>query len=105
MKWYGKIGYREVVQTEPGIWEEKIVEKEKKGNLIRVKRSLQSSGQVNDNVRIVDVISIVADPYASLNMYNMLYVTVNGAKWKVADVTIASYPRMELTMGGLYNEG
>lgn len=105
MKWHGKIGYREIVEKEPGVWVEDIVEKEKKGDLIRVKRSLQSSGQVNDNIRIVDVISIVADPYASMNMYNMLYVTVNGAKWKVSDVTIASPPRMEITMGGLYNEG
>lgn len=104
MKWHGKIGYRETVETEPGVWEEKIVEKEKRGDLIRVKNSLQSAGGVNDNVKITNVISIVADPYASLNMHNMLYVTAYGSKWKVADISVA-YPRFQLTIGGLYNEG
>lgn len=104
MKWHGKIGYRELVNTEPGIWEEQIVEKDKKGDLLKIKNSLQSANQVNDNIKITNVITIVADPYASLNMDNMLYATVRGIKWKITDITVA-YPRLELVLGGKYNEG
>ena len=104
MKWHGKIGYRELVNTEPGVWEEHIVEKDKKGDLLVVKSSLQTGDGINDNIKITNKLTIVADPYASLNMYNMLYVTIKETKWKVSDVTVV-YPRLELTLGGVYNEG
>lgn len=101
-KFYGVIGFAETVETDPGIWEEKIVERSYSGDLIRNMRRLESSSSVNDNINITNEISIVADPYAEQNIYAMRYVAFKGSKWKISSVNV-NYPRIELTIGGLYN--
>lgn len=101
-KWYGIIGYAETVETEPGLWEEKIVERPYYGDITRNTRKLQSSGSVNDNVNISNLLSIIADPYANLNFYAMRYAEFMGSKWKITDVEVQS-PRLILALGGLYN--
>ena len=103
-KYYGKIGYAETVETEPGVWDEQITERSYYGELIRNTRMLQNSGGVNDNVNIANQISIVADPYANQNFYKMRYAEFTGAKWKITNVEV-QYPRLILTIGGLYNDG
>ena len=39
-KFYGAIGFAETVETDPGIWEEKIVERSYSGDVIRNIRKL-----------------------------------------------------------------
>lgn len=101
-KFFGKIGYAETVETTPGVWEEKITEREYFGDLIRNTRSLQSGEQLNDNINISNEISIVADPFAYENFHSMRYVEFMNAKWKVSSVDV-QYPRLILSVGGLYN--
>lgn len=101
-KWYGSIGYAETVETEPGLWEEQITERQYYGDLIRNIRKLQTSGGVNDDINVANEISIVADPYANQNFHAMRYVDFMGAKWKITSVEV-QYPRLILTIGGVYN--
>lgn len=101
-KFYGAIGFAETEETDPGVWEEKIVEHSYSGDLIRNIRRLESASSVNDNVNITNEISIVADPYAEQNMYAMRYVVFKGSKWKISSVEV-NYPRLLLIIGGLYN--
>lgn len=101
-KFFGKIGYAETVETTPGVWEEKITEREYFGDLIRNTRSLQSGEQLNDNINISNEISIVADPFAYENFHSMRYVEFINAKWKISSVEV-QYPRLILSVGGLYN--
>lgn len=102
-KFYGAIGFAETVETEPGIWEEDIIERSYSGDVVRNTRKLQTpSNSVNDNVDITNEISIVADPYAEQNMYAMRYIVFKGNKWKISTVEV-NYPRLILTIGGLYN--
>lgn len=103
-KFYGKIGFATTSETEPGsgIYKETIVTKNYYGDLIRNSRRLESANQVNDNVNISNEISIVADPYACNNFHSMRYVEFMGAKWKVKNVDV-QYPRLVLTLGGVYN--
>ena len=101
-KWYGKIGYVDKVEKEPGIWVEEIIEKPYFGDEIKNSRQLQSSGDINDNVNISNQISIVADPYAINHIHTMRYAEVHGANWKVSTVDV-QYPRLILNLGGLYN--
>lgn len=101
-KFSGAIGYAVTEETSPGVWKESIVEHKYRGDLIRNTRRLQSTDQVNDNINISNQISIVADPYAINNFHSMRYVVFMGAKWKVSDIDV-QYPRLILTVGGLYN--
>ncbi len=101
-KFYGVIGYGDTVEVEPGIWEDQIVEHEYYGDLIKNTRKLESSGGINDDINIMNNISIVADPYANKNFHNMRYVTFMGTKWKIKNIEV-EYPRLILTLGDVYN--
>lgn len=101
-KYYGKIGYAKTVETAPGVWTEEITERTYFGDLIRNTRRLQSSDKVNDDINIANELSIVADPYAMNNFHTMRYAEFMGARWKVSTVEV-QYPRLILTLGGLYN--
>jgi hypothetical protein len=103
-KWYGKIGYAETVETEPGIWVEQITERPYFGDSYRNTRLLQNSDGVNDNINIGNQISIVADPYATQNFHAMRYVEFMGNNWKITNVEV-QYPRLILTIGGLNTNG
>lgn len=101
-KFYGKIGYAEMSETSPGVHKEQITERNYYGDLIRNTRRLQSGDKVNDDVNVANEISIVADPFANENFHSMRYVEFMGAKWKITNVEV-QYPRLILTIGGLYN--
>lgn len=102
-KFYGNIGYSGMIETEPGIWDESIIEKPYYGDLVRNNSRYQNSGEVNDNIILSNNISVVADPYARENFSHIRYVEFMGAKWKVTNAEV-QYPRIILTIGGLYNE-
>lgn len=101
-KWFGKIGFVDTVETSSGIWEEQVTVREYRGDVIRNSRRLQSTDQVNDNVNISNQISILSDPYANDHIYSIRYAEFQGTKWKVSDVEV-QYPRLILTLGGVYN--
>jgi hypothetical protein len=102
-KFYGAIGYAETVETSPGVYEEVITERIYSGDLLRNKRRLQSTDQLNDNINVANEISILADPFAYQHFHEMRYVELWGAKWKITDVDATQYPRLILNVGGVYN--
>ena len=101
-KWYGQIGYVETVETEPGLWEERITERSYYGDLVSNRWKRQSSDSINDDINIANDISIVADPYANEHCSSMAYVEFMGAKWKITGAEV-QYPRIILSIGGAYN--
>ena len=101
-KWFGKIGYAVTAETEPGIWEEQIVERDYYGDMTSDRRKRQNSKGVNDNLSLSNVISIIADPFAYENCSYMAYAEIMGTKWKISDIEVQD-PRLILTIGGVYN--
>lgn len=102
-KFYGKIGYAKTEETTAGVWVESITERNYSGDVIKDIRRRQSGENLNDNINITNIISIVADPFAYENVYSIRYAEWMGTKWKVISVE-ANSPRLNLTLGGLYNE-
>lgn len=101
-KYCGEIGFVLTNETNPGVHEEKPIERLYFGDLNSNRRRLQSSGNLNDNVTISNEISIVADPFANENFHSIRYAKYMGAKWKVTDVNVQP-PRLILTLGEVYN--
>lgn len=101
-KFYGVIGYAETVETKPGSWNEQITEKNYYGELVRNTRRLQTTDKLNDNINVANEISIVSDPFANENFHSMRYVEFMGAKWKITNIEV-QYPRLILTIGGVYS--
>lgn len=101
-KWFGAIGFAETVETSPGIWEEQITKRNYYGDLTRNTRRLQSTDKLNDDIVVNNELSIVSDPYANLHFHNMRYVEFQDVAWKITNVEV-QYPRLILSLGGVYN--
>lgn len=102
-KFFGAIGYAVNAEIRPGVWGDEIEVREYFGDVIRDTRQYQSSDTLNDNLNISNQFSILADPFAYENFHAMKYIEYMGAKWKISDVEV-KYPRLILTVGGVYNE-
>lgn len=103
-KWYGKIGFVETKETSPGIWTEDTIERPYYGDVIRnTFRWSQSTDSTNDNLKLSNQISIVADQFAYDNFRSMRYLEFMGARWKITDVDSSQRPRLILSMGDVYN--
>lgn len=103
-KYYGKIGYAELIEKAPGVWVEDIIEREYYGDLLQNSRRLQQENQANSNLVISNRISIVADPFAISHFHMLRYAEYADVKWTVTNVEVM-YPRLVLTLGGVYNDG
>ena len=103
-KWYGKIGYSETTETEPGIHDDVITERSYRGDVEKdTSKWSSSSDSTNDDLHISNRISIVADPFAYQNCRSMKYIEFMGAKWKITNIEVKR-PRLILTIGGVWNE-
>lgn len=102
MRFHGKVGYGASVETSPGVWEDQIVERDAQGDVIRASRAMTGGDQVNPVLSLGNSISIVADAFASEHILEMRYVTWQGVRWTVADVTVER-PRLILALGEVYN--
>lgn len=101
-RFYGKVGFGTTVDKGLGIWEDVIVEKFYRGDVVRDSRSLTEGQSVNDDISVGNSIRIVADAYAGEHIYAMRYVEWQGARWKITEVENVR-PRLLLRLGGIYN--
>lgn len=110
-KWFGKIGFAISRETTSGtgsaargtgIWVNDIFEKSYYGDILRHSHSFSESDGLNDDIHITNEISVIADPFALDHWQMMKYIVLSGTKWKISQVTIL-YPRITITVGGLYN--
>lgn len=103
MKYSGKIGFIETVETKPGIWEEVVTERYYKGDVLKNSRRYENNqNSTNSNINISNQISIISDSYAANHFQFMRYAEFMGAKWNITSVDV-NYPRYTLSLGGVYN--
>lgn len=102
-KFCGLIGYQVTVEIEPGVYEEQFIVNQYYGDVVRNSRRLQDNSKVNPDVNISNQFSIVADPFANQHFHEMRYIEWMGVKWKITDVEVQQYPRLLLSIGGIYN--
>lgn len=101
-RFYGIIGYGVSEETVPGVWSDVITERAYYGDVLNDLRATSPSEKVNDDVRLQNRISIVADPYAIGNYLRIKYVQWAGILWTVNSVD-DERPRLILSLGGVYN--
>lgn len=101
-KFYGAVGYNtgEQVETKPGVWEDKILEKNYFGDILYPGRRVSEEG-INPDVTLSNAISIVADGYANDHLFAIKYVRYAGALWEVNNIQ-QEPPRLVLRLGGVY---
>lgn len=103
-KWHGVLGFAEPEQeTAPGVWgSPMVIERTYFGDVLRKKLSMQSADKLVDDISLSNEISVVADPYAMSHLGLLRYATYGGFRWEIASFEPV-YPRINLTLGGLYH--
>jgi hypothetical protein len=101
-KFFGRIGYGETVEGQPGVWADEIVERSYYGDVIRNARNLREGENLNKDLSVQNSISIVADAYANDHFFAIRYIEWAGALWTVSSVEVQS-PRLLLRLGEVYN--
>ena len=103
-KVYVTIGYANTEENEYGICEASYTEYSYYGDLTRsIGRFQTTANKINDDISLSNELSIVADPFANENFYRMRYAELLGTKWSINSVEV-QYPRLILSIGGVYNE-
>lgn len=103
-RFFGAVGYGTSVEdpADSGIWVDQITEIEYFGDVVRNRKELQDTENLNSDIRVNNSISIVADEYAIAHFFNIKYVRWAGVTWTVTDVVV-QHPRLILSIGSVYN--
>lgn len=103
-RFYGKIGFvLDYVEETPGVSKPVVAERNYYGDVMKRRLSWERGQSINDDIKIGNQFSIVADEFAEQNMYAMKWIEWKGVKWKITSVEIER-PRMILTIGDLFLE-
>lgn len=105
MKYHGKIGYDLTAERpdEPGVFDPSFIEKVATGDVLNMSTKWKEDrDSSNDDIVLNKQISVMMDPFVSENFSRIRYVEYMGTNWRVESVT-PQYPRIILTLGGVYN--
>lgn len=100
-KYYGNIGFATQVETSPGIWEDAIVRRLYKGDVIRNSRRYDNAEGINDEFSLGNTFSIISDAFLYSHIPALRYLEYLGAKFKITSVDI-DRPRVTISVGGVY---
>ena len=103
MRFHGKVGYFDTVETKPGLFEEQLIFRTYYGDVIQNRKRDSLGSKVIADIQVTNQISIVADAYARDHFFKLRCVEWQGALWSVSDVDVQP-PRLILSLGGLYDE-
>ncbi len=102
-RFFGIIGYVDgQVESSPGVWDEQVVERSYFGDITRDTRKNPDGENLNKDISVGNLISIVADTYANENIIAMRFVEWAGTLWTISEVEVQR-PRLLLRLGEVYN--
>lgn len=102
-KYYGQVGFATQEEAEPGIYEEVITERPYSGEMLDNRWRTGANANVNGELILNCDFSLLCDPYIVKNHAFIAYITYMDIKWAVTGAVL-NYPRIVLTVGGVYNE-
>lgn len=97
-----KVGFGVSTEVKPGEYRDVIVERDYYGDVTRTARQALVGEKVNDDLTSENTIEIVADSFASDNIFAIRYVKQAGTRWKVSNVAVEGV-RLHLRLGGVYH--
>lgn len=101
-KFRGNIGLnRGPVESDPGIFSQVIEDVEVTGELLNLGLHWQGVA-VQDSLSAKHILSIITPEDESVEFNEVVYVEWHGRKWNVVNIEYKR-PRINLTLGGLYN--
>lgn len=102
MRYHGVVGYGLTVDRGNDVWSDDIIERTYYGEVLSVTRSMEQSDKVNEDIRLQNRVSILADAFAFENFIYIKYLSWTGSLWTVNSVDVKR-PRLILSLGGIYD--
>lgn len=104
MRFFGKVGYGESQESldSPGVWEDVITEVEYTGDVGRAGTNTDPSDNVHNDLKVNNLISVVADQKLIDDHSKIRFVEWNGVCWEVSSIELRP-PRILLNLGKVYN--
>lgn len=101
-RFHGRVGFGGTVESKPGVHTDEIVEHSYFGDVVQNRRNLRQGENLNQDLSVGNMISIVADAYARGHFFAIRYVEWAGELWTVTNVEVQA-PRLVLQLGEVYN--
>lgn len=103
-KFFGKVtyGYTAELEDQPGVWANELVTRDAIFDLIKNFHKSENNDKLNNDLVLDNKVSMLADPYAIQNFQHIKSVRFMDTEWKILTVEV-QYPRLILTLGGVYN--
>lgn len=101
-RFHGRVGFGDTVESQPGVHVDSIVEHSYFGEVVQNRRNLRQGENLNQDISVGNMISIVADAYARGHFFAIRYVEWAGERWTVTNVEVQA-PRLILQLGEVYN--
>lgn len=95
------IGFGVNQEIEPDIYDDKIIERQYRGDILRNARRFEQMDSLSGGVQINNQLSLLGDSFLFEHLGDIRYVTHRNQRWTVT--VEENYPRITLTLGGLYN--
>ena len=97
-----KVGYVSQGSLVDGVQEVVVTERVYKGEVLENISSLQDGEKVNDDIRLQDRVSLIADAYGLENFSQIRFVVRMGIPW-IAQTVRVERPRIIISLGGVYH--
>lgn len=101
-KFHGNVGFSLSTEIRPGVWKDAITERPYYGDIAKDYRKYRYVDKTITDISVSDNVSIIADSFMLENTAYIKYVVRNGTRWVVESIETA-YPRLILSLGGVYN--
>jgi len=103
-KFKGYIGFVSQVEDPPGIFKEEVIERKATGDILKNTQRFSIGDTTNGDIKITNSFSIIGDSYAWKHVADIRYLVWQGNNWTIDSIDM-EYPRLIVTLGGLYNNG
>ena len=96
-----QVGFGINTEIETDIYDDKIIERTYRGDILRNARHYEQMDSLSGGVQINNQLSILGDSFLFEHLSDIRYVLHRNQRWTVT--VEESYPRVTLSLGGLYN--
>lgn len=102
MRYSGKFGYGQNVETSPGIWEDVVTERDHLGVVVQSTEAFSVANSVLPQYRTTTSVSVLSDGVLKESYTDLIYVTYKGERWSIGSI-VEEWPKLTIHIGEVYN--
>lgn len=102
MRWSGKLGFAQRVETAPDVWENVITERAALGTIEQRSERLDSDDDILPGYRTTTSISLLSRGPLVQENSDLAYITWRGRNW-VPESIVENYPKITVFIGEEYH--